>query len=483
MTNPMKTPHRFPCAGPRAGWNPNRRDFIYSLGASLGSVALTGMLANEASASSVNPMAPRPGHFPSKAKRCIFLMMEGGPSHIDTFDPKPKLKELHLKEFNRSGEQQSAMASGKRYFVESPFEFKKYGQGGADMATNWQHLSTVADHLCFYRGCQVESVNHPTAMYHMNTGNQFGGDPAIGSWVTYGLGSENQNLPGFVVLPEVSYPQGGAANWGKGYLPADFQGTPLRSSGSPILDLQPPKGITPEHQRKNLDLLARLNQKHAESHPGHQDLAARMANYELAFRMQMQVPDIIDIGKEDQRTREMYGVDGGDTDRFGRKCLLARRLIEKGVRFVQLYAGSWDSHDYIGRAHGNLVRQVDKPIAGLIQDLANRGLLDETLIVWCGEFGRSPDNGVRGGVAYGRDHNPKAMPMWIAGGGVNAGHTIGATDETGAEAVDVVHPLKNLHVTLLRLLGLDDNKLTYFHGGRFKQLSQVGGEVIPQLFG
>jgi len=374
--------HRFPCAGPSATWNPNRRDFIYSLGASLGSVAFSSMMTGDLAAATQSPLAPKPGHLPSKAKRCIFLMMEGGPSHIDTFDPKPKLKDLHLKEFTRSGEEQSAMSSGKRYFVESPFQFGKHGQSGADMATNWENLSKVADHICFYRGCQVESVNHPTAMYHMNTGNQFGGDPGIGAWVTYGLGSENQNLPGFVVLPEVSYPQGGAANWGKGYLPADFQGTPLRSSGSPILDLLPPKGVTPEHQRKNLDLLAKLNKQHHEHHPEHQDLAARMANYELAFRMQMQVPDLIDLDKENQKTKEMYGIGSEATDPFGKKCLLARRLIEKGVRFVQLYAGTWDSHDYIERAHGNLVHQVDKPIAALIQDLHDRGLLDETLIVW-----------------------------------------------------------------------------------------------------
>jgi hypothetical protein len=315
----------------------------------------------------------------------------------------------------------------------------------------------------------------------MNTGNRFGGDPAIGSWVNYGLGTLNQNLPGFVVLPEVSNPQGGTPNWGNGFLPANYQGTPLRPKGSPILDLTPPPGISREHQRQNLDLLAKLNTAHREAHPHHEELAARMDAYELAFRMQMQVPGILDLDKEDARLKESYGIGSDPTDAFGRKCLLARRLVEQGVRFVQLYAGTWDSHDYIERAHSNLVRRVDQPIAALIADLKQRGLLDSTLVVWCGEFGRSPDNGVRGGTAYGRDHNPKAMTIWMAGGGVKAGHTIGATDETGAEAVDCVHHVRDLHVTLLRLLGLDDNKLTFFHGGRFKQLSQFGGEVIKEL--
>ena len=470
-----------------------RRNFVYGLGASLGSVALTAMLAEEqpgkppredrqkGTANVSAPLAPRQGDFPSKAKNCIFLMMEGGPSHIDTFDPKPALQQLHLKEFSRGGEEKSAMESGKRYYVQSPFRFRKAGQSGADIATNWEHLAEVVDDICFYRGCQVDSVNHPTAMYQMNTGNRFGGDPAIGSWVTYGLGSENQNLPGFMVLPEVSYPQGGAANWGNGFLPAHFQGTPLRPKGSPILNLEPMAGISRDHQRENLDFLAKLNADHAERHPEHAELAARAEAYELAFRMQAEVPGILDIGQEDARTQAMYGLDEEATSGFGRRCLLARRLVEQGVRFVQLYAGTWDSHDYIERAHGNLVHQVDKPIAALLKDLKQRGLLESTLVVWCGEFGRSPDNGVRGGTAYGRDHNPKAMTIWMAGGGVKAGHTIGATDETGAEAVESVHHVRDLHITLLKLLGLDDNKLTYFHGGRFKQLSQFGGEAIDEL--
>jgi hypothetical protein len=474
-----------------------RRSFLYGLGASLGSVALTALLreyahGQEGSREATedheqgrksNPLTPRTGHFPAKAKSCIFLMMEGGPSHIDTFDPKPHLEKVHLQEFVREGKQKSAMESGKRYYVQSPFKFKKVGQSGADMAENWEKLAKFGDDLCFFRGCQVDSVNHPTAMYQMNCGNRFGGDPAIGSWVTYGLGSINQDLPGFVVLPEVSYPQGGSANWGNGYLPASFQGTALRPKGSPILDLSPPRGVTQQLQQDNLNFLSQINQAHLSQHSWHSDLEARMQSYELAFRMQTEVPVSLDLSQEDQRTQEMYGLGVAETDAFGRKCLLARKMVESGVRFVQLYNGTWDSHDYIERAHGNLVRAVDKPIAGLLEDLKQRGLLETTLIVWCGEFGRTPDNGVRGGTAYGRDHNPNAMTIWLAGGGCNAGHTIGATDELGMTAVEEVRSIRDFHVTLLRLLGLDDNKLTYYHAGRFKQLSQFGGRVIDKLIG
>ncbi len=460
----------------------NRRESFFQLGTSLGSIAFASLMASESRAdANPDPLAPKQGHFPAKAKNCIFLMMEGGPSHIDTFDPKPSLEKLHLQEFTREGEQKSAMESGKRYYVQSPFKFGKHGESGADMADNWEHLSAVADDICFFRGCQVDSVNHPTAMYQMNCGNRFGGDPGLGAWVTYGLGSENQDLPGYVVLPEVSYPQGGAANWSNGYLPAFYQGTPLRPTGSPILDLSPPKGVTTHRQRMNLDLLMSMNMRHSEQHPQHEELAARLESYELAFRMQTEVPNAIDLSDESEKTLAMYGVGNDRTDAFGRKCLLARKMVEKGIRFVQLFNGTWDSHDYIERAHGNLVRGVDQPITALIKDLKQRGLLESTLIVWCGEFGRTPDNGVRGGVAYGRDHNPDAMTIWMAGGGCNAGRTIGATDETGTTAVEEVRHVRDLHVTLLRLLGLDDNKLTYYHAGRFKQLSQFGGKVIENL--
>lgn len=453
---------------------PTRREALFGLGAGLGSVALTSLLHQEASSAGA--------HHAAKAKRCIFLMMEGGPSHIDTFDPKPELTKRHLQAFTRSGEQESAMSSGKRYFVKSPFDFLRAGQCGADIAKPWEHLQELADEICFYRGAYVDSVNHPTACYQLNTGNQFGGDPGVGAWVTYGLGTENENLPGFVVLPRSSYPQGGAGNWSNGYLPAEFQGTPLRPQGSPILNLSPPTGVSPHRQRKNLDLLAELNQKHLTERPGRSDLAARMSSYELAYKMQTEVPGVLDLEGETQKTLDAYGIGDAKTDAFGRKCLLARRLVEKGVRFVQAYAGNWDSHDYIQKAHGSLIRSVDKPIAALLRDLKQRDMLKDTLVIWCGEFGRTPDNGLRGGgQSYGRDHNAKAMAMWFAGGGTRAGHTIGASDEIGHEAVEVKHHIRDVHVTLLHLLGLNDNKLTYYHAGRHKQLSQFGGEVIKEL--
>ena len=459
-----------------------RRNFfhdLYGLGASLGSVAFTSLLSDSVAEDSNR--TPRPHHGPPSAKRCIFLYMEGGPSHLDTFDPKPKLGQLHLSEFQRSGEEQSAMSSGKRYYVQSPFKFRQAGDSGAWLNTRFQHLAGVADDICFYRGLQGESVNHPTANYHVNTGNRFGGDPALGAWVNLGLGSENSNLPGFVVLPELSFPQGGPANWSNGFLPARFQGTALRPQGPPLLDIKPPVTITPTQQRQNLQLLDQLNRRHAEQRPQNSDLKARMQNYELAFRMQTQVPDLVDLSRETRDTHTLYGIGQPQTDNLGRRCLLARKLVEQGVRFVQLYASTWDSHDYIAKAHGSLIDSVDRPIAGLISDLKQRGLLDDTLVVWMGEFGRTPDNGIRGGIKYGRDHNPNAMAVWLAGGGIKAGHTIGRTDDIGSTAVEVVHPIQDLHVTLLRLLGLDDNRLTFFHAGRFKQLSQFGGEVIEDL--
>ena len=465
----------------------NRRQFLYGLGSSIGAIAFSSLLAAENSSAKFQSIPPM---LSAKAKSCIFLTMEGGPSHIDTFDPKPKLVELHLQNFERSGQQFAPMFQGNRFFVQSPFTSRRVGNSGADLSSPFVHLAEVADDICWYRGCQAESVDHPTAMYHLNTGNKFGGDPAMGSWVAYGLGALNQNLPAFVVLPEAVYPQGSAGNWSNGFLPARLQGTPLRSVGSPILDLHPPKDINRAHQRHSLDLLNHFNRKHQQKHPRHDELTARMENYELAFRMQMEVPGIIDLDQEPKPIKELYGIGESHSDNFGRKCLLARRLVEKGVRFVQVYSQGWDSHDFLEKGHGALMRRIDKPIAGLIKDLKQRGLLDETLIVWSGEFGRSPDNELEAGgelsksnIRYGRDHNSQAMAVWLAGGGVKAGHIIGQTDEIGAKAIEVVHPLKDLHVTILRLLGLDDNKLTYFHGGRFKQLSQTGGTAIDQLIG
>lgn len=451
---------------------PSRRELIFGGGMGLGSVALSAM------------MAQGPHHKP-RAKNCIFLLMEGGPSHIDTFDPKPKLASLHMTKFQKERTKfQANMNTGERYYVKSPFEFRRAGKMGIEINSLFQEFGSVVDDVCFYRGLRAESVNHPTALYHLNTGNQFGGDPALGAWTSYGLGTVNKNLPSFVVLPDTAYPQGGAANWSNGFLPAVHQGTPLRPTGAPVLDMAPPPGVTPAEQRMTLDLLNELNQRQQQRHPEHAELAARVASYELAFRMQAEMPKVLDITTEKPETLAMYGIGGSnkDSDAIGRRCLLARRLVEAGVRFVQVIVMGWDSHDYIENAHGARMRAIDKPVSALLKDLKRTGLLDDTLVVWSGEFGRSPDNGIRaGGAAWGRDHNATGMGCWLAGGGVKAGQIVGATDETGLQGVEVVHPIRDFHVTLLHLLGLDDAKLRYLHAGREKQLSQIGGELIKEL--
>lgn len=457
----------------------SRRDVLYGLGASLGSVAFSSLLAKEA-----GPLVPKQPMLPAKAKSCIFICLEGGPGHMDTFDPKPKLNQFHLTEAVRDPNQLLVEVSQKTYYVGSPFSFRKVGKAGIDMCDQFEHMAdpAVADELCVYRGCQAMSVNHPDALYHLNTGSQLGGDPGIGAWATYGLGTMNQNLPGYVVMTELAYPQGGAGNWSNGFLPAYYQGTTLRPSGSPILDLQPPEWKTRSQQRRALDMLADLNREHAAKHPSNDDLAARMESYELAYRMQTEVPGVIDISDEPENMVENYGINYSESEEFGRRCLLARRLVEKGVRFVQIFSGGWDSHDFLERNHAARIRSVDRPVAALIKDLKARGLLEETLVVITGEFGRTPDNNRRGGVdPNGRGHNADAMVVLLAGGGTPRGKVVGATDEVGNRAVETVHPMRDLHVTLLRLLGLDDNRLTYFHGGRYKQLSQTGGQVIPEL--
>jgi hypothetical protein len=450
----------------------SRRNFLFRTGASLGSVALSALLADET----------KQPHHPAKAKACIFLTMEGGPSHIDTFDPKPKLHQIHMQEFVRRDKFASAMESGTRYYVRSPFGFRRAGQSGMEICEHYEQLAGCVDDICFYRGAVAESSNHPTALYHLNTGNKFGGDPAIGAWVTYGLGSVNKNLPAFVVLPDLAYPQGGAANWSNGFLLPNFQGTPLRPSGSPILDMDPQPGVTRQCEQENIDLTVAFDKMNEKGRVNQSELEGRIASYELAFRMQAEMPGAIDISKESAETLKLYGVGEKETDAFARRCLLARRMVEHGVRFVQVYASGWDSHDFLENAHRSRIRASDRPIAGLLKDLKRRGLLNSTLVVWAGEFGRSPDNGIRrGATTWGRDHNPQAMTIWFAGGGVKAGHVVGATDEIGQKAAEVVHPLRDVHVTILDLLGLDDAKLTYFHAGRFRQLSQFGGQVIREL--
>ena len=455
-----------------------RREFLFGLGSSLGALALTDLQAAQTQAS--GPLAPKqPMHAP-KAKAVIMLFMEGGPSHVDNFDPKPKLNALHVTESTRT----AGLATGKRFYVGSPFKSRKVGNAGIEMSEPWQCLADpdVADELCVYRGCQAESLNHPEALLHMNTGSRLGGDPGLGSWVTYGLGSENQNLPGYVVMTELALPQAGPRTGRTVSFPPttrerDF-GLRDRRSSTCIPPATNP-GSTNAARSIDSPFSTRNTRKR---HPEHAELQARMESYELAYRMQMSVPGIVDLSTEPEKLKSSYGLDRKETAAFGKQCLMARKLVEQGVRFVQIFSGGWDSHDYLERGHSSRIASVDQPIAALIKDLKSRGMLDDTLVVWTGEFGRTPDNNYRGGVtALGRGHNVDAMNMWFAGGGVKRGTIVGATDEIGAEAAEVVHPIRDVHITLLHLLGLDDNKLTYFHAGRYKQLSQFGGELIHEI--
>ena len=444
---------------------------------------MTSMLAKDyPSAFSLNPstlskgpLAPKDPMMPAKAKAVIMLFMEGGPGHMDTFDPKPELQRLHKAESTLAKE-----GDPFKFFVGSPFSSRKVGQSGIEMCDQWKYMADpeVADELCNYRGCQAESVNHPEALFHMNTGSRLGSDPAIGAWTTYGLGSMNQNLPGYVVMTELAMPQGGSGNWSNGFLPAHYQGTRLRPTGSPKIDLKSQSNKTREHQRMALDELAFLNQKHADYHPEHADLAARMESYELAYRMQMEVPDVIDIKDEPERVREMYGMNDEDTAVFGKQCLMARKLVEEGVRFVQIFSGGWDSHDYLEKGHTSRIKSVDRGMAALIKDLKQRGLLDETIILWTTEFGRMPCS--QG--SSGRDHNPFVFTNWMCGGGIKPG-TYGESDIWGFKPLDPNRKtaVYDIHATILHQLGIDHEKLTVRNNSIDRRLTDVHGHLIHDM--
>jgi membrane-anchored protein YejM (alkaline phosphatase superfamily) len=351
----------------------------------------------------------------------------------------------------------------------------------------FRETAANVDDMAFVRSVYAESDNHPAALFQFNTGVPVQGNPSIGSWVVYGLGTENQDWPAFVVLRD-GKPFGGTSSWGNGYLPALYQGTQFRGGDHPVLNLHPPEGVTPQHQQKNLDLIQKLNRKHQTRHPDHLDLQAHIASYELAFRMQTTIPEAVDLASEPESIQKLYGLDNKETKTFGTRCLLARRMVERGVRFVQVWSGGWDSHADIINGHGKAAKRVDRPLAGLLKDLKQRGLLEETLVVWGGEFGRTVDTteAAWNKKEPGRDHNPRAMTMWFAGGGIKGGSIVGATDEIGENAVDQRFHLRDVHATLLQLMGLDQEKLTYYHGGRFKRLTTNlvdggGGEIIQDM--
>ena len=471
--------------------NRTRREFLWQNGAGFSAAALTGMLSGDsffnsthAASGTANPLSPKPAQLPATAKSVIFLFMYGGPSHIDTFDYKPSMvgmdnKTVDVKTFGRGGKKNQGR------IVEPRWNFKQYGQCGKWVSDLFPNVAQHVDDIAFIHSMQAESPIHGSAMFMMNSGKLNSGSPAMGSWVNYGLGSENENLPGFVVMLDPSGgPISGAKNWSSGYMPATYQGATFRHEGSPVLDLARPEGTTREMQRDLLDTLAKVNRRHLAARPDNDDLAARIASYELAYKMQVSAPEAVDFKQETHGTLNMYGVGKKPTHTFGSQCLLARRLVERGVRFIQLYSGgnhidyNWDAHGDLVHNHNLHAGETDQPIAALLRDLKQRGLLDETLVVWGGEFGRQPTAEYAKGT--GRDHNSFGFTMWMAGGGIKGGTTIGTTDELGSRAVERPTTVKELHATVLQQMGLDPNHLTYFYNGLDQKL--VGVEPVEPIW-
>lgn len=474
-----------------------RRDFLTHAGAGFAGVALSALLAEELGAAApqphliapLQPLAQRPPHFAPKAKQVIFLFQYGGPSTFDLLDYKPDLLKLNGKPVPESLKKNPDKVGGvfnhcKDELMAGPWKWSQYGQSGHWVSELLPHTAKQIDQLCQVRSMFSESSNHAPATYLMNTGAILGGKPSLGSWATYGLGSINQNLPGYVLLYKVGG-LGGSANWSNGFLPAAFQGTQFRHEGSPVLNLQPPSELAPV-QRSTLDFAQALNRKHAAQRPGVLDLDGRIASYELAYRMQSAALDIGELSKETQATQDAYGLHDPNSSKalFGRMCLLSRRLVEKGVRFVQLYNAvdklGWDGHENNTDYHQRNAAQTDQPVAALLEDLKQRGLLDTTLVVWAGEFGRTPM--MQGN--QGRNHNPYGFTIWMAGGGVKAGTVIGATDEIGLRAIEQPQPIKNLHATILTALGLNPDDLFFEHNGRQERLTGVAQswKTIPGVF-
>lgn len=472
----------------------SRRDFLNTAFNGIGALAFGGLIAGESRAgetSSTELFAARQPHLPRKAKHCIFLFMQGGASQLDSFEYKPELKKVHGKPLPRipeiSGELQGRL-SFPHVAIGSPFQFHQHGESGHWFSELYPHLSQHADRMALVRGIKTDNQNHGPSTLHVTTGSQFPGSPSVGSWVSYGLGSSNRNMPGYVVIQDPrGAPVNGAAVWANGYLPAAYQGTLLRSKGTPILNLARPGGVSQNTQRREFDALAWLNRKHLELRRGDTELEARINAYELAFRMQAEAPGLVDISGETQATQQLYGLDDPATAGFGRQCLLARRLVESGVRYTLLVHGvqigrhSWDDHGDVQGGMTRHSREVDQPVAALLTDLRERGLLEETLVVWASEMGRTPFRNGAMGKRPGREHNSWNLVMWMAGGDVNGGSSAGETDEFGLRSVgDGIH-IRDVHATILNLMGLDDDRLRYLHAGRLRQLTDVGGNVLKQI--
>ncbi len=475
----------------RRTFTSTRRDFLRQAGGGFGALALAELLrgsalgaALEEEARSVSqPLLPRKPHFAAKAKSVIFLFMEGGPSHLDTFDPKPALLELAGKPIPPSfGRVITAMGEFDSPILASKRAWKQHGQSGTWVSDWLPEIATCVDDMAVIRSCWADGINHSSGVCQMNTGSILAGRPSLGAWASYGLGSENQNLPAFVVMQDnASSVINGPRNWGAGFMPAVYQGTRLTAGSDPIPNLNPPEGVSDAEQRGKLDFLTQMNRAHAATR-AQSELEARIASYELAFRMQAEAPGAVDLAGESDATKQLYGMDEKDTADFGRMCLLSRRLVERGVRFVQLYSGAgskWDSHAKIEENHSKLCRSMDKPVAGLLKDLKARGLLDSTLVVWGGEFGRTPQSE----KGDGRDHNPTGFTMWMAGGGVKGGQTIGATDEVGLRAVEDRLHVHDLHATILWLMGLDNMGLVYKYKGRPERPTLNEGEAFKKIAG
>lgn len=454
----------------------SRRRFLGSASVGLSSVAFSHLLGSEVTGS------VQRSHFQARAKRVIWLFMHGGPSHVDLFDPKPDL----IRHAGKPLPESFGSVETRRKVAQNPLlapvkPFRPRGQSGIEVSDFLPHMAELADEMCVIRSCHGDSVNHPQSVYQMNTGSILMGKPSLGSWVAYGLGSENQDMPSFVVMPDPGGGlKGGPPAWGNGFLPATYQGTTMRSGENPILHLRSADGRSAARQRSTLDLVNQLNGLHQSQRAADSHLEARIRAYELAFRMQTAAPDAVDISQETEATKHLYGLDDPVTNEFGTRCLQARRMIERGVRFVQLYSGDtngWDAHENVLKNHSEYCDRTDKPVAGLIRDLKQRGLLEDTLVIWGGEFGRMPmsEKGV------GRDHNPWGYSTVFFGAGVKHGHVHGATDEIGLRAVqDKVH-VHDLHATILHLLGMDHERLTYRHNGRDERLTDVAGNVVKGI--
>jgi hypothetical protein len=467
----------------------SRREFLSKCGCGFGALAaghmlgLDGLLARAANAKldPLNPLAAKAPHHAAKAKSVIFLFMEGGPSHIDLFDPKPALEKLAGQPMPESfGKVITAMGTASNSLMPSKRTWKQHGESGIWVSDWLPHIAQHVDDIAVIRSCWADGLNHVGSVCQMNTGDILAGRPSLGAWTTYGLGTANNNLPTFVVMADGADPVGGPKNWSSGFLPATYQGTHFRNGDTPIFHLAPPKTIGDKQQRSKLDLLAELNRQFAVDKSEDTELAARLNSYELAYRMQSAAPEAVDLSLESELTKQLYGMDDEPTKKFGTLCLLARRLVERGVRFVQLYCGSnsgWDAHTDIEENHSKHCKASDKPVAGLLADLKARGLLEDTLVVWGGEFGRTPFNE----KGKGRDHNPWGFTMWMAGGGVKGGTVFGTTDEIGLRAVEGKAHVHDIHATILHLIGMQHDKLTYLHNGRDERATVNAGEVITDI--